>query len=72
VNTIADVGELIVPPFSVTDHAVPDGSPVSENVTVKVLTDTTVNVTATVCERPVTVTDPDDGEAAYPETEPTA
>jgi hypothetical protein len=45
---IADVDELIVPPFNVTDHAVPDGSPVSENVTVKVLTDTTVNVTATV------------------------
>jgi hypothetical protein len=48
VNTIVDVVELFVAPCSVTDHDVPDGRPVSENVTEYVPGAIAVNVTVTV------------------------
>jgi hypothetical protein len=55
------VVELIVAPFTVTDHEVPDGRPVSENARGYVVT---VNTTATgVGANPFTVTLPEGGVA---------
>jgi len=47
---------------------VPVESPVSVNITEYV---TCVNAIDVPTSAPVTVTDPDEGEAMYPETEPT-
>ena len=63
VNDMVEVVELSGAPFSVTDQLVPDGSPLSVNVTVYVVTTDAVNVTAFETEAPLTVTDPDDGLA---------
>jgi hypothetical protein len=61
VNATVEVVGLFVAPFSVTDHDVPDGRPVSEKVTEKVAA--FVNATALRTFAPATVIVPDAGEA---------
>ena len=58
-NVIVFVVEDLVISFSVTDHDVPDGNPLSVNVTVYV---TRVNVIAKFILNPFTVMLPDDGD----------
>jgi hypothetical protein len=58
-------------PAKVTDHEVPAASPLSVNVTEYWPAASAVNVIATDCEVPATVTDPDEGLAVYPATDPT-
>ena len=59
------VTELLDMPSKVTDHAVPDASPVSVNVTAYFVT---VKLMSTCTGIPFTVTESEEGEAVYPET----
>jgi hypothetical protein len=71
VNVIELPLESAVDPFSVTDHDVPEGRPVSVNVTEYSPAGIGVNVIARVTPAPFTGTSPEDGEAVYPDFVPT-
>ena len=70
-NVIAELVELAVPPFKVTDHKVPGESPVSVKVTAYVPGAIAVNVIETLTPAPETATVPDEGDGVNPDTAPT-
>ena len=71
VKRITVVVDDCVAPFNVTDQLIPDGNPLSVNVTAYVVAFTEENVTASETGLPDTVRLPDGGRTAYPGTEAT-